>query len=1172
MKALEFQVISWYAEDIDVADLDDGSGGGSDDSAPKKKRSNHDDLYYVTKAFGRTASGESASLTITDIKPFFYIKVNDNWTDSCTETLCDALVKEMGQKCFLNLSSTKTVKRKDIWGFTNFKEFKFVQLSFKSCRYMRYAAKFFSTREVECRRLHAKPHKYEIYESNMEPYLRFFHMNEISPCGWLSVDGRDLEATTMMMSTSKIDRQASASKVHKGTGHVLDAPFVILSFDIECMSITGDFPVPKRDFGRLAQLLYDNVKRWSVDNSPYTVHIRATRMIARALGVDRVEYLGSAVHDMADTGETTTELDRIGIPTFHFEATQNPKALVAIFIGQMDDILNIIKASNVPPAPVAAPKESKEKSEKDKEKERVQEVRDRTVGVLTRKLNSQLPKLMGDPIIQIGTTVHKYGDRKVSYRHVVTLGTCSDIPTMADGVPTIVQACETEFEVLVKWAELVRTIDPDVVTGYNIFGFDMQYIEQRAHELRCKFQVMNALNRILHRECEFKTQLLSSSALGDNWLNYIDMPGRVLLDLMKVVQRDHKLDSYKLDDVAEHFTGLRKHDVSPQDIFRLHKGSADDRRRVAEYCVQDCELVNGIVIKLEVLANNMGMANVCYVPLSYIFMRGQGIKIFSLVLNQCHKDGFVVPVKKVIESKPGEVKETYEGAIVLDPMCDIYLDQPVSVLDYASLYPSSMISENLSHDCIVLPEQMEKYGNLPDVHYEDIQYGNTTCRFAHNRQGLLPRTLIQLLGARKNTRAKMLHKRVAFKDGRVLVGSINGNVLQPDDGSVAIGLTGSEVIEDAYSEFQKAVLDGLQNAYKVTANSLYGQMGANTSQLFLKPIAACTTATGRSMILKAKAFLEDKFSAKIVYGDTDSIFCIFPSKTSGQPAIKGSIAQAHAASKAFKTQIKEPHDLEYDKTFWPFILLSKKRYVGNMYEDSDTKFKQKSMGIVLKRRDNAPIVKSIYGGVIDIILNKNDVNGSVKFLKAEMDKLVAGDCPLEKLIVSKSLKEKYSDPAHIAHKVLADRMADRDPGTRPQIGDRVPYVYFAQSRNATLANKKKPLLQGERIEHPDFIRKHDLQPDYHFYITNQIMKPILQIYGIVVERLEGYGRPLDHFKSMAEKLALKEKDPAKVSDKIVTLRETCAMEILFSPTLGRLECKNNGNRDIADFFRKIAWV
>ena len=329
--------------------------------------------------------------------------------------------------------------------------------------------------------------------------------------------------------------------------------------------------------------------------------------------------------------------------------------------------------------------------------------------------------------------------------------------------------------------------------------------------------------------------------------------------------------------------------------------------------------------------------------------------------------------------------------------------------------------------------------------------------------------------------------------------------------------------------------------------------------------------SGRNMIIKAKDFLESSYGARIVYGDTDSIFCIFPRPAvgiKGHAAIVSSIALAHKASGEFKKLIKRPHDLEYDKTFWPFILLSKKRYVGNLYEDSPDSFVQKSMGIVLKRRDNAPIVKKIYGGIIDIILNQHDVKESVRFLKQELEHLTLGECPLEDLIVSKSLRSGYSDPTRIAHKVLAERMGVRDPGTKPMNGDRIPYVYCALES----IRCKKSVLQGERIEHPDYIREKNLSPDYHFYVTNQIMKPVLQIYALVVEKLEGYGRPKGHFDDVYKKL-IKESalggDEKKIIEKVSALRETCAMEILFAPALGKLACKNSGNVDIASFFPSI---
>ena len=101
--------------------------------------------------------------------------------------------------------------------------------------------------------------------------------------------------------------------------------------------------------------------------------------------------------------------------------------------------------------------------------------------------------------------------------------------------------------------------------------------------------------------------------------------------------------------------------------------------------------------------------------------------------------------------------------------------------------------------------------------------------------------------------------------------------------------------------------------------------------------------------------------------------------------------------------------------------------------------------------------------------------------------------PLEKLIISKSLRGFYKNPDSIAHRVLADRMGQRDPGNKPSVGSRIPYVY--------IQTKGKVKLQGDKIEHPDYMRKHKLKPDYTFYITNQIMKPLMQIYALVLEQI-----------------------------------------------------------------------
>ena len=362
-------------------------------------------------------------------------------------------------------------------------------------------------------------------------------------------------------------------------------------------------------------------------------------------------------------------------------------------------------------------------------------------------------------------------------------------------------------EVLIEWAKFVRELDPDIVTGYNIFGFDFKFIFERAEELECQFE-MGTLGRMKNKELTLEEKNLSSSALGENILTYINMEGRVVMDLLKVVQKDHKLGSYKLDAVAENFISgsiksistnklqveaikeltegnfitiftkndkyldgkkfeikelkynylilnepieenliekkpswrLAKDDIGPKDIFRLQKQDAEGRKIVAKYCIQDCELCNKLVNKLSIVSNNIGMANVCSVPLAYIFLRGQGVKIFSLVSKECRENDFLIPLlkkpksdedpkakKKIRFNYGGEDEEEsedddeggYECAVVLPPQPGIYLDQCVTVLDYSSLYPSSMISENLSHDTYVMED---KYDNLPGHDYLDITH------------------------------------------------------------------------------------------------------------------------------------------------------------------------------------------------------------------------------------------------------------------------------------------------------------------------------------------------------------------------------------------------------------------------------------------------------------------
>jgi hypothetical protein len=245
--------------------------------------------------------------------------------------------------------------------------------------------------------------------------------------------------------------------------------------------------------------------------------------------------------------------------------------------------------------------------------------------------------------------------------------------------------------------------------------------------------------------------------------------------------------------------------------------------------------------------------------------------------------------------------------------------------------------------------------------------------------------------------------------------------------------------------------------------------------------------------------------------------------------------------------LKPPHVLEYEKTFWPFILFTKKRYVGNLYETDVNEYTQKSMGIVLKRRDNAPIVKYVYGGIIDAILNKKSLDLSISFLKDSLMELINDKFDIQMLVISKTLRSTYKDPESIAHKVLADRMGERDPGNKPQSNDRIPYVYI----KLKTTNSKDKVLQGDKIEHVNYVREQKLKPDYVTYLENQIMKPVSQIYELVVHKLDGFTKSEDYFEKLEERYYEKYADKSEdfVHDKIQQKKQEEVEKLLFQDSL-----------------------
>jgi DNA polymerase elongation subunit (family B) len=785
------------------------------------------------------------------------------------------------------------------------------------------------------------------------------------------------------------------------------------------------------------------------------------------------------------------------------------------------------------------------------------------------------------------------------------LGTVEDDPEFV--------SFRTERDMILAFSEFLKEQNPDIICGYNTFGFDDGYMVDRCDILDITSSVM--FGRTPAYQDKHLVSKTFELASGKYDLRYWNSTGRLCIDLLLNMRREHSLDSFKLDNVASVFLrgsvqkvegrkvytkstrGLRsrnfvkfetvgnttdpytdkvvveevgpnyfilqddvlrdapgslewtlaKDDVDAHTLFALHRQGPAERARIARYCIQDCDLVLTLMAKLDTLVNARGMAEVCKVPMSFVLLRGQGIKIFSAVVSIASTRNQIL---KTLPNGNGPVEDwSYEGAIVIEPKINMYLDQPISVLDFNSLYPTNMIAYNISPDTLVSERTFNPDGKLletkgktsdemralrkaghvlDDISYDnkkdDIVTGKTICTYAQPSQeamsrGILPLVLDILLKKRKETR---------------------------------------KLAETIADEGQKAVLNGLQLAYKVVANSVYGQTGSRTSPIRRLCVAASTTAAGRTQLLFAKKVVEEEFNGEVIYGDTDSIFIKFLTKDVGDSIVLGT-----KAAERITELCRKPYVIGYEKTFYPFILFCRKRYVGMMYEEdpNPAKAKRKSMGIVLKRRDNAPIVKEVFGGALDILLQDRDIKKAQGFVVDTLKKVLEHKIPIEKYVVSKSLRDDYKNPGQIAHRVLADRMAERDPGNKPQVGDRIPYIYV-DGRGGK---------QGDRIDHIDYVRQNNLRPDVEFYITNQIQNPVAQLFALCIESMDGYREPRPSYKQVYETLL--EKRNGNTEEATIDLqkkKEKHLETILFlnSPSLRPAILKRNGQGTLDAFLKR----
>jgi DNA polymerase delta subunit 1 len=644
------------------------------------------------------------------------------------------------------------------------------------------------------------------------------------------------------------------------------------------------------------------------------------------------------------------------------------------------------------------------------------------------------PKIAGDCVFQIGMTTRNFGQGDESMTRRCLCLKQTDGPDC--------ESFKTEKELLEAFGKYLAATDPDIITGWNIFGFDLEYLFVRASRLG----VETLWGRRVDQPSELVVKHLASSALGSNELKMVPMVGRYVFDLFQDIKREHKLESYSLNNVSKHFLKDQKLDMPVKEIFaRYLEGDPKKLGEVAEYCIQDTVLPHKIMDKVCQLQNQIEMAKACWVPLSFLSERGQQIKVFSQMAYKARQLGFLIPTIR----RPEGPVDGYEGATVLEAQTGAYY-VPITALDFASLYPSIMVAHNLCYSTLVMDK---RYANLPGVTYET--YGEHT--FAQTDSDGKP--IVSLLPA-------ILTDLKAFrKKAKKLMAAAEGTPME-------------------------AVYNGQQLAYKVAMNSMYGFTGASKGMLPLVAIASTVTMRGRQMIEETKNYVEDHFpGAKVRYGDTDSVMVEFDVEgRTGQEAIDYSWQQGLLAAEQCTKLFKAPNDLELEKVYCPYFLYSKKRYAAKMWEGRTRPdgsvtcmFKKVDIkGLQVVRRDSCPFVRETLKTLLDMMLESSDPRPVIAFARQASEQLSTGKVPVEKLMMSKQLGADYKVP--MPHVSVRNKIRARAPGSEPQQGDRVAFVVVGG-----------PGKLYEKAEDPVWAKEHAVPLDYQYYFLNQLKKPICDL-------------------------------------------------------------------------------
>jgi DNA polymerase delta subunit 1 len=564
----------------------------------------------------------------------------------------------------------------------------------------------------------------------------------------------------------------------------------------------------------------------------------------------------------------------------------------------------------------------------------------------------------------------------------------------------------TEQEMLEGWRDFVVHTDPDWLTGWNTDKFDLEYMYARMKILdpRSRFFFFS---RLICTECELQEINFSNKQKGSIDRSQLHVPGRIQFDLLPYWFTQFKLRSYTLKSVSEEeFPTHSKIDMSYGQMGRdFRSGNLQRIRAVIEYCVRDSELPIMLFRKHQVLPTMIEMSRTTCAFISDLVNHGQIFSVTGMLFLACKKRNFIM-------THTSWIAKGYQGAKVLPTKRGFY-PQPIVTLDFASLYPSIMLTHNLCFSTNVSTREVQTDS--------EMQTDIGTTFFRTDIPGILPDILTHLLSKRKQTRSELKTEADPTK---------------------------------------KIILHCRQLALKICANSVYGFSGAPRNKNYCSElIAATVTARGRQLLEMTQKKICDvqaHLQVQVVAGDTDSVMLLYPTLTSSSEDLRRCFQYGKEASALISNGFI---DLQVEKVILNAFFFCQKQYGGLEIKDVEDPGNVITKGGFDIKRNYAKylsdVYKECYHGLIEgRITNEDDC---LAIISKAIDDLMTGKVDISLLAITMKLG-KYSEEqsSNLVQGIVTRKIKERG-GNVPKPGDRISYVILSKPGVTSIGQKAEDL-------------------------------------------------------------------------------------------------------------------